>query len=79
MDESYGTYVDDEYFDNHEYDDTEILMMILMMIMSIRRIAILLLVLLPPRPDLAMPGKAGPSQTPKIPCFGMKWASDRCW
>ena len=23
MDESYGTYVDDEYFDNHEYDDTD--------------------------------------------------------
>ena len=22
MDESYGTYVDDEYFDNHNYDDT---------------------------------------------------------
>ena len=21
MDESYGTYVDDEYFDNHDYDD----------------------------------------------------------
>ena len=23
MDESYGTYVDDEYFDNHDYDDTD--------------------------------------------------------
>ena len=23
MDESYGTYVDDEYFDNHGYDDTD--------------------------------------------------------
>ena len=23
MDESYGTYVDDEYCDNHEYDDTD--------------------------------------------------------
>ena len=23
MDESYGTYVDDEYVDNHEYDDTD--------------------------------------------------------
>ena len=22
MDESYGTYVDDEYCDNHDYDDT---------------------------------------------------------
>ena len=21
MDETYGTYVDDEYFDNHDYDD----------------------------------------------------------
>ena len=21
MDEAYGTYVDDEYFDNHDYDD----------------------------------------------------------
>ena len=21
MDESYGTHVDDEYFDNHDYDD----------------------------------------------------------
>ena len=21
MDESYGNYVDDEYFDNHDYDD----------------------------------------------------------
>ena len=23
MDETYGTYVDDEYFDNHDYDDTD--------------------------------------------------------
>ena len=23
MEESYGTYVDDEYFDNHDYDDTD--------------------------------------------------------
>ena len=23
MDESYGTYVDDELFDNHDYDDTD--------------------------------------------------------
>ena len=23
MDESYGTYVDDEYCDNHDYDDTD--------------------------------------------------------
>ena len=23
MNESYGNYVDDEYFDNHDYDDTE--------------------------------------------------------
>ena len=23
MDESYGTYVDDEYFDNHDYDDAD--------------------------------------------------------
>ena len=23
MDESYGTYVDDEYLDNHDYDDTD--------------------------------------------------------
>ena len=23
MDESYGTYGDDEYFDNHDYDDTD--------------------------------------------------------
>ena len=23
MDESYGTYVDDEYVDNHDYDDTD--------------------------------------------------------
>ena len=23
MDESNGTYVDDEYFDNHDYDDTD--------------------------------------------------------
>ena len=23
IDESYGTYVDDEYFDNHDYDDTD--------------------------------------------------------
>merc|ERR1712078_36873 len=33
-------------------------MFILMMIMIARRIALLLLVLLPPRPDLAMPGQA---------------------
>ena len=67
MDEAYGTYVDDEYFDRHDYDVVMmILMMILMMIMIIRRIAILLLVLLPQGPDLTMPGQAGPSQTPKI-------------
>ena len=23
MDEPYGTYVDDEYFDNHDHDDTD--------------------------------------------------------
>ena len=23
MGESYGNYVDDEYFDNHDYDDTD--------------------------------------------------------
>ena len=23
LDESYGTYVDDEYCDNHDYDDTD--------------------------------------------------------
>ena len=23
MDESFGTYVDDEYCDNHDYDDTD--------------------------------------------------------
>ena len=23
MDESYGTYVDDKYFNNHDYDDTD--------------------------------------------------------
>ena len=23
MDESYGTYADDEYCDNHDYDDTD--------------------------------------------------------
>ena len=23
MDESYGTYVDDEYVDNHDYDDAD--------------------------------------------------------
>ena len=91
MDETYGTYVYDECFDIRDYDDNIMIMMmiltmILMMIMIMRRIAMLLLVLLPPRPDLAMPGQAGPSQAkpdPKstlcLPCFGMKWASDRCW
>ena len=82
MDEACGTYVDDEGFDNHDYnddtdddtdddtaDDND----------HKKDSYTAAAVLLPPRPDLAMPGQAGPSQTPKIPCFGMKWASDRCW
>ena len=68
MDEPYGTYVDDEYVDNHDYDDdtdgdtdddidddTDD-------DNDHKKDCLLLLVLLPPRPDLAMPGQAGPSQ-----------------
>ena len=35
MAETYGTYVDDESFDIHEYDDDTVLMMILMMILMV--------------------------------------------
>ena len=58
-------------------------MMILMMIMIIRRIAklplvlLLTLVLLPPRPDLAIPDQARPQKYFMLTLFWHEWASDR--
>ena len=39
MDETYGTYVDDEYFDNHDYDDDtdDVMIMIIRMIAIIKK------------------------------------------
>ena len=35
MDETYGTYVDDESFDNHEHDDDTVRMIPMMIVMMI--------------------------------------------
>ena len=46
MDETYGTYADDECFDIHDYDDTMILMMIQMMILTMILMMILMMMLM---------------------------------
>ena len=70
MYESYGTYVNDEYVDNHDYDDdTDDDNDHKKDSYTAAGAA----------PTQTRPGHAGPSQTPKIRCFGMKWASDKCW
>ena len=81
MDESYGTYVDDEYFDNHDYDDdtdddTDD-------DNDHKKDSYTAAGAAPTqtRPGHARPGQAkpDPKNTLCLPCFGMKWASDRCW
>ena len=86
MDETYGTYVGDEYFDNHgdntnddtddgTDDDNDH-----------KKDSYTAAGAAPTqtrpghaRPRQATPGQARPKNTLCLSCFGMIWASDRCW